>query len=65
MYFFLDLGAGTDTGWTDTGFPVGGGANCGGRGEVATYKLARFYQKLHEINKLLLCMGGTGRGICE
>ena len=25
MYFFL--GAGTDTGWTDTGFPVGGGAN--------------------------------------
>ena len=33
MYFFL--GAGTDTGWTDTGFPLGGGANPtagGGRG---------------------------------
>ena len=32
MYFFLYLGAGTDTGWRDTGFPVGGGANCGGGG---------------------------------
>ena len=30
MYFFLYLGAGTDTGWRDTGFPVGGGANWGG-----------------------------------
>ena len=31
MYFFLYLGAGTYTGSTDMGFPVGGGANCGGK----------------------------------
>ena len=32
MYFFLYLGAGTYTGSTDMGFPIGGGANCGGGG---------------------------------
>ena len=37
MYLFLC--AGTDTGWMDTGFPIGAGANSGGG---PTYKLARF-----------------------
>ena len=45
------------------GYQFRGGG--GGRVEVPTYKYAIFYQKLHEINKLLLCMGGTRRGICH
>ena len=56
MYLFL--GAGTDTGWTDRGFPIGAGANWGG----ATYKLARFSQKLQQINKLLVYRGPTWEG---
>ena len=45
------------------GVPIPG--RRGGRVEVPTYKIAIFYQKLHEIKNLLLCMGGTVHGICH
>ena len=45
MYFFLYLGAGTDTGWTDTGFPVRGGANWGGEGGGGKLEISQILPK--------------------
>ena len=46
----------------DQGYPVGGGSNLRGGG-APTYDFAKFYEKLHEIEKILgrrgACAGGA------
>ena len=41
----------------DPGFPVGGGANRRGGGGAPKYEIAKFSEKLHEIEKISGCRG--------